>query len=108
MRAEGGAEKSCAGLRRGVACPRAEHTRDEQLHAENAEVRGSGGLIVDHDESTIYSRGTYRARRCVSHLPWPDIVFHGWYLRTWNSADAKKVGVENLSPRAFRRGSVPF
>ena len=49
MRAEGGAEKSCAGLRRGVACPRAEHTRDEQLHAENAEVRGSGGLIVDHD-----------------------------------------------------------
>ena len=38
----------------------------------------------------------------------PGSIFHGRYLHTWNSIGAEKVGVENLSRRAFRRRIVRY
>ena len=38
----------------------------------------------------------------------PGPIFHARYLRSWNSVGAKEVGVENISPRAFRRCIVQY
>ena len=46
----------------------------------------------------------YQVRWRVPHPPGP--MFHARYLhswRSWNNACAKKVGVENMLPRLFRR-----
>ena len=43
----------------------------------------------------------------LSHLPRP--IFHARYLHSWKcSVGANKVGVVNISPRAFRRRIVRF
>ena len=50
---------------------------------------------------------TYRVRRqCMSHPPGP--IFHARYLHSCNSVGAEKVGVVNISWRAFRRRVVRY
>ena len=41
---------------------------------------------------------------CITHPPGP--FFHDQHLHSWNSVDAKNVGVGNISPRALRRRIV--
>ena len=47
-----------------------------------------------------------RVRRCTPHPSAP--IFHARYLHNCNSVRAKKVGVEIISPRAFRRRIVRY
>ena len=79
-------------------------------------------LIPEYDKNQY----EYRVGRCISHplhtitppshyhtitLSHPPVtIFHGRYLHSsWNSsADAKKIGVGSISPRASRRGTVSF
>ena len=54
------------------------------------------GFTVDVPYTTV----------CITHPPGP--FFHDQHLHSWNSVDAKNVGVGNISPRAFRRRMISF
>ena len=54
---------------------------------------------------------SYRLRllivgRCIPHPP--AAVFHPRYLDSWDTVDAKNIGVGNASPKAFRRRIVRY
>ena len=73
-------------------------------------------ITLSHPHHTITPPSHYHTITPPSHyhtitLSHPPVtIFHGRYLHSsWNSsADAKKIGVGSISPRASRRGTVSF
>ena len=60
------------------------------------------------DTTTIYLYGVYIfVSRCICVSP-PEPIFRGRYLHSWDGAGAKKLGVGNISPSAFRKRIVRY
>ena len=58
---------------------------------------------IGHTKQPGQSWGTVRPYTTVYVTPSPGSVFLGRYLHTWNTVGAQKLGVGNVSPRAFWR-----